>query len=259
MPVLATGKRIERGWIRYRRDRYQGRRPLRDGATPAITYGVRVLLLEPDAWRYRGICSALLDSGTVEILGEPDHGRILSLTAAPPDLKPNVVVIAHRLVLEYGVSIIALMRDVFDPCNVLVHGEVDSSEVAASVFVAGARGYFVLSHPPGLLAKAVNIVGRGKYWGPREAVARMAEKMTEDLEEIEDTSKAVDEEERQLLVLLNEGLSNKEIAQRLGLAEPTIKAKFNRLYKRFGVATRLQLLTTAIREGILRPMRNGSG
>jgi two-component system, NarL family, response regulator DevR len=218
---------------------------------------MRVLLLEPDPWRYRGLASALTDSGTTEVLGDPDYGHILSLTSAPADVKPNVVVIAHRLVLEYGVSMIALMRDLFDPCNVLVHGELESLEIAAQVFIAGARGYFVLSHPPGLLAKAVNVVGKGKYWGPREAVGMMAERMAEEMEEQDDAT-TVDEDERQLLVLLNEGLSNKEIGQRLGLAEPTIKAKFNKLYKRFGVATRLQLLTTAIREGILRPTRNGS-
>ena len=219
---------------------------------------MRVLLLEPDPWRYRGLAATLTESGTADVLGEPEYGKILSLTAAPADLKPNVVIIAHRLILEYGVSIIALMRDVFDPCNVLVHGELESLEVAAQVFAAGARGYFVLSHPTGLLVKATSIVAKGKYWGPREAVALMAEKLADEMDEMEDSSITIEEDERQLLVLLNEGLSNKEIGQRLGLAEPTIKAKFNRLYKRFGVATRLQLLTTAIREGLVRPTRNGS-
>lgn len=60
-------------------------------------------------------------------------------------------------------------------------------------------------------------------------------------------------DDRTLLELLNEGLSNKEIGQRLGLAEPTVKARFNRLYKRFGVATRLQLLSTAISRGFVIP------
>jgi DNA-binding NarL/FixJ family response regulator len=131
---------------------------------------------------------------------------------------------------------------------------VESLEVTAQVFAAGARGYFVLSHPPGLLAKAIGIVGRGKFWGPREAVARMAERIVESKGEEEvPLAMSIDEDERRLLLLLNEGLSNKEIGQRLGLAEATIKARFNRLYKRFGVTTRLQLLTTAIREGIIIP------
>ena len=215
---------------------------------------IRVLLLDPDLWRHRGVAGVMTDSGVIEVIGEPDYGRILSLTKAPEDLKPNVVALAHRLLLEYGVSVIPVLRDLFDPCSVLVYGDVDSLDVTAQVFAAGARGYFILSHPPGLLPKAIGIVSKGKFWGPREAVARMAERIlkTKD-EEGAYPGSSVDEEERQLLVLLNEGLSNKEIGQRLGLAEPTIKARFNKLYKRFGVATRLQLLTTAIREGILVP------
>jgi two-component system, NarL family, response regulator DevR len=215
---------------------------------------IRVLLVDPDQWRHRGIVGVMADSGMIEVVGDADYGKILSLTKAPADLKPNVVVIAHRLLLDYGISLIPILRDIFDPCSVLVYGEVESLEVTAKVFVAGARGYFVLSHPPGLLPKAIGIVSKGKFWGPREAVVRMAERMLETKdEEGAYPGLIVDEDERQLLVLLNEGLSNKEIGQRLGLAEPTIKARFNKLYKRFGVATRLQLLTTAIREGIIVP------
>jgi DNA-binding NarL/FixJ family response regulator len=45
----------------------------------------------------------------------------------------------------------------------------------------------------------------------------------------------------------------KEIAQRLGLAEVTIKSRLTRLYKRFGVSTRLQLLSSAIDKGLVGP------
>jgi DNA-binding NarL/FixJ family response regulator len=56
-----------------------------------------------------------------------------------------------------------------------------------------------------------------------------------------------------LLVLrfLHEGLSNKEIASKLHVAEVTVKARLGRLYRRFGVNTRLQLLSAAIREGLV--------
>ncbi|HEV8658600.1 MAG TPA: LuxR C-terminal-related transcriptional regulator [Thermoanaerobaculia bacterium] len=220
---------------------------------------IRVLLLDPDLWRHRGVACVMTDSGMIEVIGETDYGKILSLTRAPDDLKPDVVALAHRLVMEYGVAIIAVLRDLFDPCSVLVYGDVESLEVTAQVFAAGARGYFVLSHPPGLLPKAIGIVSTGKFWGPREAVARMADRILESKdEEGEYSAMSVDGDERRLLLLLNEGLSNKEIGQRLGLAEATIKARFNRLYKRFGVSTRLQLLTTAIREGIVVPSQTTS-
>jgi two-component system response regulator DevR len=212
---------------------------------------IRVLLLEPDPWRHRGLASVLKDAGTFEVSPETDYGRVLSLPSCPPDLDVDVVGIAHRLVLEYGLAIIALMRDLFDPCSVMVHGEIDSIEVAAQVYAAGGRGYFVLSHPPGLYPKAVTIVSMGKYWGPREGVALMAERLAH--QQPAGGTDELDEEERRLLTLLNEGLSNKEIGQRLGLAEPTIKARFHRLYKKFGVSTRLQLLAAAVKKGLIGP------
>ena len=61
----------------------------------------------------------------------------------------------------------------------------------------------------------------------------------------------LNDEEMALLRMLLEGLANKEMAQRLGVAEVTIKARLNKLYKSFGVSTRLQLLSAAIRQGIL--------
>lgn len=211
---------------------------------------IRVLVLEPDAWRHRGLCSILEDAGTFEVSAEKDYGRIFSLTAPPEDLRVDVVAIAHRLVLEYGLAIIALVRDLFDPCSVIVHGEIDSDEVAAQVYAAGGRGYFVLSHPPGLYPKAVTVVSSGKFWGSREAVALMAERMAARLPAEEPDRP--DEEEARILALLNEGLSNKEIGHRLGLAEATVKARFNRLYKKHGVATRLQLLTAAMKKGLIQ-------
>ena len=54
-----------------------------------------------------------------------------------------------------------------------------------------------------------------------------------------------------LLGYLHDGLSNKEIASRIHVAEVTVKARLGRLYRRFGVNTRLQLLSAAIREGLV--------
>lgn len=211
----------------------------------------RVLILEPDLWRHRGLASVLRDAGEFDVSPETDYGRILAMTSPPPDeMHCDVIGLAHRLVLEYGVAIIAMLRDLFDPCAIVVHGEIDSIDVAAQVFAAGARGYFVLSHPPGVYPKAVAVVAKGKFWGPREAVGLMAERVIQE-RPTEENGTGVGDEDLQILRFLQEGLANKEIGQRLGLAEATIKARLNRLYKRFNVATRLQLLSAAIKEGLV--------
>lgn len=212
----------------------------------------RVLILEPDGWRFRGLCSVLKDSGEFDVVGDPDYGHFVSMTKRPDDLTVDVIVIAHRLVLEYGLAIIPMLRDMFDPCNVLVHGEIDSLDVAAQMYTSGARGYFTLGSPPGQLIKAVKVVSNGKIWGPREAIVMMADRVRSD-HPANGSDNEVDPADRELLQLLNEGLSNKEIGQRLGLAEATIKARLNRLYKQFNVASRLQLLSAAIRDGLVTP------
>jgi two-component system, NarL family, response regulator DevR len=216
---------------------------------------IRVLLLEPDGWRFRGMWSVLRDSGEIDVVGELDYARVLTFTRPPESLAAEVVVIAHRLLLEYGIALVPMLREVFAPCNVMVHGEADHLELTAQMYAAGARGYFPLASPPGLLVKGVVVVNEGKYWGPREAVALMAERVLAERaeEEAGPPSNGLDPDDRMLLALLNEGLSNKEIGQRMGLAEPTIKTRFNRLYKHFGVATRLQLLSSAISRKLVHP------
>lgn len=199
--------------------------------------------------------SVLRDSGYVDVVGELDYGRILAMTAPREDLRAEVILVAHRLVIEYGLALIPMLRDLFAPTQIMVHSDVDGLEVAAEIYAAGAHGYYTLSSAPGQLPMAVSLVSEGKYWGPREAIVLMAERVidahTRDVPE--EREEEIDVDDRTLLELLNEGLSNKEIGQRMGLAEPTIKARFNRLYKRFGVATRLQLLSMAISRGFVIP------
>lgn len=92
------------------------------------------------------------------------------------------------------------------------------------------------------------MVRSGSIWAPREAVvlsARPARRSTD----IQEDSLSMDE--RILLNLLHRGMSNKEIANELGLAEVTIKSRFTRLYKRFGVNTRVQILSLAMRLNVI--------
>jgi two-component system response regulator DevR len=207
-----------------------------------------VLLLEPDAWRFRGMSVVLEDVGDIRVVGERDYGRVLVANVAPSDVLPDVVVLAHRLIVEYGWPLIARVKELFRGVPVLVHGDEDSVELSAEIFAAGASGYFNMSAPPGGLPRAVTIVARGKMWGPREAIALMAHRL---LERPEPARTDIESADLLLLRHLHEGLSNKEIAGRLHVAEVTVKVRLGRLYRKFGVNTRLQLLTTAIREGMV--------
>ena len=195
----------------------------------------------------------LEDSGDMTVIGDRDFSRILTTDQQPDGLDPDVCVLAHRLVVEFGIGVIPHVKDVFHGVPVLVHGEHETLQTSAEIMAVGASGYYALDAPPGYLPRAVAVVAQGKMWGPREAVAMMAQRVIERDEKTGGQKATSDFSPDDLMILryLHDGLSNKEIATHLHIAEVTVKTRLGRLYKKFGVNTRLQLLSAAIREGLV--------
>src|SRR5688572_21056761 len=216
---------------------------------PSKMHKSRVLIVEPDHWRHRGIAAELEESGTMTVVGEFDFAEVLTREDKDDEYRPDVVLFAHRLVVEYGIALVAQMKHVFS-CPVLVLGDHDSLEVAAEVMAAGGAGYFEMTSPPAYLLNAISVTRKNKLWGSREAIQRMAQ-LRMDGTVGENGRERLSDSELTILRMLQEGLANKEIAQRLGVAEVTIKSRLTKLYKRFGVTTRLQLLSAALKKGFL--------
>jgi DNA-binding NarL/FixJ family response regulator len=184
---------------------------------------IRVHLLEPDYWRRRGLAAAVAESGCMEVCDD--------------DESADVVLVALQAVTETG-----LPRS---GKPALTYGEEDCPRKAAEALASGACGYLALSSDPATLRAAIEAVSAGRLWAPRAALRFIAG--------VRRAEGELDAHYLELLALLGEGLSNKEIGNRLGLAEATVKARMNRLYRRFGVATRLQLLSAVLRDGIIKP------
>lgn len=182
---------------------------------------IRVALLEPDSWRRLGIEGVLTASKQIELV----------------ECDADVVLLPWRLVAERGLHEIERHG-----CPVLVYDDANDPERAAQMLRAGAYGYYVDNGTPEQLVTAVELVSEGHVWSRHEAMRRAVEGNDGD---------ELCAEDLELLRSLELGLTNKEIGQRVGLAEGTIKSRMNRLYKRFGVTSRLQLLSAAIRRGVV--------
>ncbi len=186
-----------------------------------------VLLLEPCRWRFDGI-ARFLGEQSVRVFND---GRVA---------EADVVLLA-RVLVERELD---RLRGAHPLIGILAYGEPIGFDEMAQVLALGVNGYFVLSSRQEQLLEALRVVAARRMWAPREAVALMAQK-------ISPPAPPPDCEERAFLGLLLEGLSNKEIASRIGVAEVTVKARLTRLYKRHGVRTRLQLLSAAIRQHLI--------
>ena len=198
-----------------------------------------VLLLESELWRWIGLAT-FLAGRDIDVIGTAGFNVEL------PEASPDVVLVAHKLIDECGGDLVDRVRRAYPSAMVLVHGDSESMETTATLLTRGARGYFVLSSPCDQLIEAITVVLEGGVWAPRRALVLLAEPRATPAE-----ARESDDGEQLLLRFLRDGLSNKEIAARLGLAEVTVKARLTRLYRRHGVRTRLQLLSSAIRQKML--------
>ena len=215
---------------------------------------IKVLLLEPDIWRRTGIRHFLETSGAeFDVLDDLDHGRILASRYAPEDLHPDIIMLARSLVAEFKVPVLSKIRSMFPAAPILVHGYDGSVRRVADYMAAGAGGYFTLSSDRDELLHALRHVARGRIWAPAESVSLVIERARS-----RDGARTsapgacfIAPQEITILKLLKDGLSNKEIAASLGVAEVTIKAHLTKLYRRFGIRTRLQLLSYAMTNDLI--------
>jgi len=160
----------------------------------------------------------------------------------------SIVLVSEVSLRDDGRKSLDSIRRKFPKARILVHGEnADESDIAL-LLAQGADGYFSMSLGEDKLIKAIHVLERGSVWAPEKAVATMVNRLRAP---VDATQPALSSAEISLLHMLDEGLSNKEMASRFGVAEVTIKTRLARLYRRFDVHTRVQLLSIAIRKGFL--------
>ena len=205
---------------------------------------MRVLVLDTDPWRGMGIARVLDNAQDMTAILEKDLGdQTLSKSLA------SVVLVAEGVTHSDARRSLQAIRRKFPDARILVHGEQNDPSVIARFVADGADGYFALSLGEEKLLKAIRVLSRGCMWLPEQAVPTVVNELRSG--RMRATEESMTAQEYELLKMLESGLSNKEMATRLGVAEVTVKAHLGRLYRRCGVKTRVQLLGYAMRNRIL--------
>lgn len=204
---------------------------------------MRVLVLDSDRWREMGIARVLDHAPGLTPILEQDLGdQTLSKSLA------TVVLVSDDAARTDGRRTIRALRRKFPQAKILVHGQLEDPMAMADYVAQGADGYFALDLGAEKLVKAIRVVARGTVWLPEKAVATMAQQFRSG----NTTPAALTTSDQMLLRMLSDGLSNKEMAAELGIAEITVKTRLARLYRRFNLRTRVQLLSYALRHGLVR-------
>jgi DNA-binding NarL/FixJ family response regulator len=217
---------------------------------------IRVLLIDDQELVRTGFRMVLADEPGIEVVGEGANGRDAIALAA--QLQPDVIVMDVRMPVMDGVEATRrLAAGDGGSHRILVLTTFDADEHVVEALRAGASGFLLKDVTPTEFVNAVRVVAAGNALiAPsvtRRLLARFARLSVPADETYAASISQLTEREREVLRLVAQGLSNREIAERLTLAEPTVKTHVSHLLIKLDLRDRAQLVMLAYETGIVRP------
>ncbi|MCO8276861.1 response regulator transcription factor [Actinoplanes sp. TRM 88003] len=193
----------------------------------------------------------------LEVVGEAGDGaealRLLRTTEA------DVVVMDLRMPVLDGVAATRQICAAGPAPRVLVLTTFDTDEEAFAALQAGASGFLLKSVPPEELLSAIRVVAGGEAVVAPRVTRRLLDRFAGRLVPRSDAAAAAPEltdREKEVLLLIAQGLSNVEIGGRLQVAEATVKTHIGRILAKLGLRDRVQAVVFAYESGLVRPGRD---
>jgi DNA-binding NarL/FixJ family response regulator len=190
---------------------------------------IRVLVVDDHAMVRAGLASVLRGSGDIEVVAEAADGQ--AAVAEAIGTAPDVVLMDLSMPVLDGVGATRAVLEAVPATRVVVLTSFSDRDRVQRALEAGAVGYQLKDAEPEVLLAAVRAAARGHVpIDPRVAGAL--------LPRTGDPADDLSPRERQVLLLVADGLANKQIARALGITERTVKAHLGNVFRQIGVADR---------------------
>lgn len=192
----------------------------------------------------RGVAALLESEGDIEVVGEA--GTAESAVARIPALKPDVAVLDVRLPDGNGVDVCREVRSRLPELACLMLTSFADDDALFNAVMAGASGYVLKQIHGSDLIGAVRTVAAGQSLLDPQTTAAMLHRLREQATK-KDPLATLSDRERHILELIGEGLTNRQIGERLFLAEKTVKNYVSNLLAKLNMQRRTQAAALASR------------
>ncbi|MET8751266.1 response regulator transcription factor [Streptomyces sp. NPDC004667] len=215
------------------------------GAPSPATEPIRVFLLDDHEVVRRGVHDLLDAEPDLTVVGEA--GTAEQALIRVPALRPRVAILDVRLQDGDGVSVCRELRSRMPGLACLMLTSFDDEDALLDAVMAGASGYVLKQITGTDLVTAVRTVAAGQSMLDPGATTRLMARMRGDVPEEERVPglPGFTDREKEILLMVSEGLTNREIGKRLYLAEKTVKNIISRLFVKLGVERRVQAAVIA--------------
>jgi two-component system response regulator DevR len=200
----------------------------------------------------RGVAELLDDEPDLTVIGQA--ASVSEALVRVPAAEPDVVVLDVRLPDGNGIELCRELRSVLPELNCLMLTSYTDEEAMMDAILAGAGGYVIKDIKGMELVSAVRTVGSGRSLLDNRAAAALMSRLRASIGK-PGRAAGLTEQERTLLDLIGEGLTNRQISERMFLAEKTVKNYVSRLLTKLGMQRRTQaaVLATELRDQQHRP------
>lgn len=202
---------------------------------------IRVLVADDHGVVREGLVTMIKQQPDLKVVG--DTGRADEVVRLWQETKPDVTLLDLQFGSASGIDLIAELRALDASARVLVLTTYDLEEDIYRSLKAGARGYLLKDISRIEMIEAIRRVGRGEKILSSHIAAKLAERLAVE---------SLTERETSVLELVAEGLANKDISFRLGIADTTVKAHLKGIFAKLGVSSRTEAVHVARQRGWIR-------
>ncbi|MBL0345945.1 MAG: response regulator transcription factor [Anaerolineales bacterium] len=193
----------------------------------------------------RGLATFLKVFDDLELSGEAENGEVAIQLCAR--VQPDVILMDMVMPIMDGAAATRAIRQQFPQVQVIALTSFKEGELIKNALEAGAIGYLLKDVTADDLVRAIRAAQRGRVTLSPEAAQILVE--TTNLPPVPGGD--LTEREREVLILMIEGLNNTQIAGRLTVSPSTIKSHVSNILSKLGVASRTEAVTLALRNKIV--------
>jgi len=213
--------------------------------TPSRSQTIRVMLVDDHAMVRKGLATFLKAFDDLELAGEAENGTAAIQLCS--EIMPDVVLMDMVMPEMDGATVTRAIRQQFPQVQVIALTSFKEGDLVKNALEAGAIGYLLKDISAKELARAIRAAHTGRATLSPEA----AQALVQTSNQPPDPGFDLTEREREVLVLMVEGLNNIQIAGRLIISPSTVKSHVSNILSKFGVASRTEAVTLALRRGLV--------